>query len=147
MKKRIAFGCDHGGFAYKDEIINRLIKNGYTVIDCGTDSSASVDYPIYADKVCNAITEGNADLGILICGTGLGMSIAANKHAGIRASACENTFSARMTREHNDANVLCLGARVIGAGLCLDMVDLFVTTEFAGGRHQKRVDMLNALDA
>ena len=145
--KTIAFGCDHGGFDLKDIVINHLKEAGYTVIDCGCDSTASVDYPIYADKVCNTITEGKADLGILICGTGLGMSIAANKHAGIRASACENTFSARMTREHNDANILCLGARVIGAGLCLDMVDLFVTTEFAGGRHQKRVDMLNALDA
>ena len=144
--KTIAFGCDHGGFDLKATVINHLQAAGYTVIDCGCDSNASVDYPIYADKVCNAITEGKADLGILICGTGLGMSIAANKHAGIRASACENTFSARMTREHNDANVLCLGARVIGAGLCLDMVDLFVTTEFMGGRHQKRVDMLKALD-
>jgi ribose 5-phosphate isomerase B len=144
--KTIALGCDHGGFDLKATVINHLQEAGYTVIDYGCDSTASVDYPIYADKVCNAITEGKADLGILICGTGLGMSIAANKHAGIRASACENTFSARMTREHNDANILCLGARVIGAGLCLDMVDLFVTTEFAGGRHQKRVDMLNALD-
>ncbi|MGM9647819.1 MAG: ribose 5-phosphate isomerase B [Eubacteriales bacterium] len=145
--KTIAFGCDHGGFDLKAAVICHLQEAGYTVIDCGCDSTASVDYPIYADKVCKAITDGKADLGILICGTGLGMSIAANKHAGIRASACENTFSARMTREHNDANVLCMGARVIGVGLCLDMVDLFVTTEFAGGRHQKRVDMLNALDA
>lgn len=145
--KTIAFGCDHGGYELKAAVINHLREAGYQVIDCGCDSTASVDYPIYADKVCTAITEGKADLGILICGTGLGMSMAANKHAGIRAAACENTFSARMTREHNDANVLCMGARVIGAGLCLDMVDLFVTTEFAGGRHQKRVDMLNALDA
>ena len=144
--KTIAFGCDHGGFDLKATVINHLQAAGYTVIDCGCDSNASVDYPVYADKVCNAITEGKADLGILICGTGLGMSIAANKHAGIRASACENTFSARMTREHNDTNVLCLGARVIGAGLCLDMVDLFVTTEFIGAHHQKRVDMLKALD-
>lgn len=145
--KTIAFGCDHGGFAMKDAIISRLTEAGYTVVDCGCDSEASVDYPIYADKVCKAIIDKEADLGILVCGTGLGMSIAANKHSGIRASACENTFSARMTREHNDANILCLGARVIGVGLALDMVDLFVSTEFAGGRHQKRVDMLNALDA
>lgn len=144
--KTIAFGCDHGGFAMKYAVISHLQQAGYKVIDCGCDSTVSVDYPVYADKVCKAITDKKADLGILICGTGLGMSIAANKHKGIRAAACENTFSARMTREHNDANVLCLGARVIGAGLALDMVDLFVTTEFAGGRHQKRVDMMNALD-
>lgn len=145
--KTIAFGCDHGGFSMKQAVISHLQEAGYAVIDCGCDSTESVDYPVYAHKVCKAITNQEADLGILICGTGLGMSIAANKHKGIRASACENTFSARMTREHNDANVLCLGARVIGVGLALDMIDLFVATEFAGGRHQKRVDMMNALDA
>lgn len=146
MKKTIAFGCDHGGFAYKKDVIDRLIANGYTVIDCGTDSTASVDYPVFADKVCNEITVGNAQLGILICGTGIGMSIAANKHKGIRAACCENTFSARMTRIHNDSNVLCLGARVLGIELVHDMIDLFVTTEFEGGRHQNRVNMLNELD-
>lgn len=146
MKKTIAFGCDHGGFIYKKDIIERLISNGYTVIDCGTDSSASVDYPVFADKVCTEITSGNAQLGILICGTGIGMSIAANKHKGIRAACCENTFSARMTRHHNDSNVLCLGARVLGIELVHDMIDLFVTTEFEGGRHQNRVNMLNDLD-
>lgn len=146
MKKTIAFGCDHGGFAYKKDVIDRLIANGYAVIDCGTDSTASVDYPVYADKVCNEITSGNAQLGILICGTGVGMSIAANKHTGIRAACCENTFSARMTRMHNDSNVLCLGARVLGIELAHDMIDLFVTTEFEGGRHQNRVDMINELD-
>lgn len=146
MKKTIAFGCDHGGFIYKKDVIERLISNGYTVIDCGTDSSASVDYPVFADKVCTEITSGNAQLGILICGTGIGMSIAANKHKGIRAACCENTFSARMTRQHNDSNVLCLGARVLGIELVHDMIDLFLTTEFEGGRHQNRVNMLNDLD-
>lgn len=146
MSKTIAFGCDHGGFDYKKNVIDHLTSVGYTVIDCGCNSTESVDYPIYADAVCNTITEGKAELGILICGTGIGMSIAANKHKGIRAAACENTFSARATREHNNSNVLCLGARVIGVGLALDMIDLFVSTEFAGGRHQRRVDMLNALD-
>lgn len=146
MSKTIAFGCDHGGFDYKKSVIDHLNSLGYKVIDCGCNSAESVDYPIYADAVCNAISEKKADLGILICGTGIGMSIAANKHKGIRAAACENTFSARATREHNNSNVLCLGARVIGIGLALDMIDLFVTTEFAGGRHQPRVDMLNALD-
>ena len=146
MKKTIAFGCDHGGFAYKTDVIDRLISNGYTVIDCGTDSTESVDYPVFADKVCAEIAADRADLGILICGTGVGMSIAANKHSGIRAACCENTFSARMTRMHNDSNVLCLGARVLGIELVHDMIDLFVSTEFEGGRHQKRVDMLNDLD-
>lgn len=146
MKKTIAFGCDHGGFDYKKDVIDRLISKGYTVIDCGTDSNASVNYPVFADKVCNEITSGNADLGILICGTGIGMSMAANKHKGIRAACCENTFSARMTRMHNDANVLCLGARVLGIELAHDMIDLFITTEFEGGRHQNRVDMINELD-
>ena len=146
MIKKIAFGCDHGGFDYKEAVIKHLQDKGIEVIDCGCDSTASVDYPIYADKVCKEITDKNAELGILICGTGIGMSIAANKHKGIRAACCENTFSARMTRAHNDTNILCLGARVIGCGLALDMIDLFVETEFMGERHQKRVDMLNALD-
>ncbi len=146
MVKTVAFGCDHGGFDYKKAVIEHLKEKGIEVIDCGCDSTASVDYPVYADKVCREITSGNAELGILICGTGIGMSIAANKHKGIRAACCENTFSAKMTRAHNNSNILCLGARVIGYGLALDMVDLFVETEFEGARHQKRVDMLNGLD-
>ena len=146
MKKTIAFGCDHGGFIYKKEVIDRLISNGYTVVDCGTDSSASVDYPVFADKVCTEITSGNAQFGILICGTGIGMSIAANKHKGIRAACCENGYSARITRSHNDTNVLCLGARVLGIELVHEMIDLFLTTEFDGGHHQIRVNMLNDLD-
>ncbi len=144
--KIIALGCDHGGFDLKKCVMEHLSQAGYTVIDCGCNSRESVDYPVYADAVCKEITDGQADLGILICGTGLGMSIAANKHKGIRAAACENTFSARMTREHNNANILCLGARVIGPGLAMDMIDLFLTTEFAGGRHQRRVDMLSELE-
>ena len=116
------------------------------VLDMGPASADSCNYTVYAHAVCEAVTGGTASLGILICGTGIGMSMAANKHAGIRAAACENTFSARMTRMHNDANVLCLGARVIGYGLACDMVDLFVDTPFEGGRHQARVDDVNALD-
>ena len=100
----------------------------------------------YADKVCRAIQSGKCYRGILICGTGIGMSMAANKHAGIRAACCSDTFSARMTRAHNDANILCLGGRVVGFGLAVDMVELFLNTEFEGGRHQVRVDMLTALD-
>ena len=116
-------------------------------MDVGTNTSESCNYTVYADALCQAIAAGEADLGILVCGTGIGMSMAANKHKGIRAACCENTFSARMTRMHNDANVLCFGERVIGYGLACDMVDLFVDTPFEGGRHQARVDDLNALDA
>jgi len=148
MKKTIAFGCDHGGFAYKKDVIDRLIANGYTVIDCGTDSTASVDYPVYADKVCNEVTCGNAQLGILICGTGIGMSIAANKHKGIRAACCSDTFSARLTREHNNANVLCFGERVVGIGLALDLVDAFLEAEYMNsGNHVTRVAMLSEIES
>lgn len=146
MINTVAFGCDHGGFDYKDKVISHLKSKGINVIDCGTYSRESVDYPVYADKVCREITDKNADAGILICGTGIGMSIAANKHKGIRAACCENTYSAKMTRAHNDANVLCFGARVIGIEVALDMIDLFLSTEFMGAHHEKRVAMLNALD-
>ncbi len=146
MKKTVVIGCDHGGYELKLPILAYLSEEGYRVVDVGCDSTDSVDYPLYADKLCKVIADKDADVGILICGTGIGMSIAANKHAGIRAACCENTFSARMTRAHNDANVLCLGARVIGAGLAVDMVELFLNTDFLGGRHEKRVAMLNALD-
>ena len=144
--KKIAIGCDHAGFAIKGAVIDHIKSRGFEPVDVGTYSNDSCHYPTYASAVCEKILGGECELGILICGTGIGMSMAANKHVGIRAACCSDTFSARLTREHNDANVLCLGARVIGAGLCLDMVDLFVTTEFMGGRHQKRVDMLKALD-
>ncbi len=147
MKKTVVIGCDHGGYELKLPILAYLNEEGYKVIDVGCDSTDSVNYPVYADKLCKVISSGEAELGILICGTGVGMSMAANKHAGIRAACCENTFSARMTRAHNDANVLCLGARVLGAGLAVDMVELFLETEFLGGRHAKRVEMLNELDA
>ena len=110
--KTIAFACDHGGFLIKDAVINHLQKKGYEVIDFGTNSSDSVDYPVYAEPCCRSIVAGKADLGILICGTGIGMSIAANKIHGIRAACCGDTYSAAMTRNHNNANVLCLGARV-----------------------------------
>ena len=140
--KPIAVACDHGGYALKCEILKHLDQLGFPYHDLGTDSEASVDYPIYAKRVCREIQEGIADRGILICGTGIGMSIAANKQKGIRAACCSDTFSARFTRLHNDANVLCLGARVIGVGLALDLVDLYLNTEYEGGRHSKRVAML-----
>lgn len=144
--KKIVMGSDHAGFHLKQKVKAHLESRGIEVIDVGTDTTDSCNYTIYAHALCEAVTTGVAPLGILICGTGIGMSMAANKHPGIRAAACENTFSARMTRMHNDANVLCMGERVIGYGLACDMVDLFIDTPFEGGRHQARVDDLNALD-
>ena len=144
--KKIVIGCDHAGFQLKNQVIASLKEAGYDVADVGTYSEESCSYPAIAHELCTKIQSGERELGILICGTGIGMSMAANKHAGIRAAACENTFSARMTRMHNDANVLCLGERVIGYGLACDMVDLFIDTPFEGGRHQARVDDINALD-
>ena len=144
--KRIIMGSDHAGLGLKLKVKAHLESRGFEVMDVGTNTPESCNYTVYADALCKAITAGEADLGILVCGTGIGMSMAANKHPGIRAAACENTFSARMTRMHNDANVLCIGERVMGYGLACDMVDLFVDTPFEGGRHQARVDDLNALD-
>ena len=145
--KRIIMGSDHAGYNLKLKVKAHLEARGFEVVDVGTNTPESCNYTVYADALCKAIAAGEADLGILVCGTGIGMSIAANKHKGIRAACCENTFSARMTRMHNDANVLCIGERVMGYGLACDMVDLFVDTPFEGGRHQARVDALNALDA
>ena len=144
--KTIVMGSDHAGYNLKLKIKAHLESRGLEVLDVGTDTPESCNYTVYADALCKALTAGEAHLGILVCGTGIGMSIAANKHAGIRAACCENTFSARMTRMHNDANVLCLGERVLGYGLACDMVDLFLDTPFEGGRHQARVDDINALD-
>ncbi len=145
--QKIVIGSDHAGFALKQKVKEHLAARGFEVLDVGTDAAVSCNYTVYAHALCEAITSGEAPLGILICGTGIGMSMAANKHPGIRAAACENTFSARMTRMHNNANVLCLGERVIGYGLACDMVDLFIDTPFEGGRHQARVDDLNGFDA
>ena len=144
--KKIIMGSDHAGYNLKQKVKAHLEARGIEVIDMGTDAPESCNYTVFAHALCEAVTGGVAPLGILICGTGIGMSMAANKHAGIRAAACENTFSARMTRMHNNANVLCLGERVIGYGLACDMVDLFIDTPFEGGRHQARVDDINALD-
>ncbi len=139
---KIIIGCDHGGFELKNEVIAHLTKRGIEVTDVGIYSTDSCNYPDYARAVCQRIQSGEFERGILVCGTGIGMSIAANKHNSIRAACCSDTFSARMTRLHNNANVLCFGGRVVGAGLACDMVDLFIDTEFEGGRHQTRVDLL-----
>ena len=142
----IAIGSDHGGYLLKEEIKKHLKEKGYEFKDFGTDSTASCDYPVYAEKVCRAVQSGECEKGILICGTGIGMSMCANKCKGIRAAVCGDHFSAEFTRKHNNANVLCLGARVIGAGVAMQLVDVFLTTEYEGGRHEKRVEMMMQLE-
>lgn len=143
---KIALGADHGGFELKNEIRTHLESQGIEVLDLGTNSKDSVDYPKFGFLVGDAVTSGNADLGIVVCGTGLGISIAANKVSGIRAVVCTETYSARMAREHNNANILALGGRVTGVGLALDIVDIFLKTPFAGGRHARRIDLITSLE-
>lgn len=139
---RIAIGADHGGYEYKEQIVSHLKEKGYECVDVGTYSTDSCDYPVIARAVTTKITTGEADRGILICGTGIGMSIVANKVKGIRAALCGDTFSARASRAHNNSNVLCLGERVIGINLAMDIVDIWLESKFEGGRHQRRVDMM-----
>ncbi len=139
---KIAIGSDHGGYEYKEQIVSHLKEKGYECVDVGTYSTDSCDYPVIARAVTTKITTGEADRGILICGTGIGMSIVANKVKGIRAALCGDTFSARASRAHNNSNVLCLGERVIGINLAMDIVDIWLESKFEGGRHQRRVDMM-----
>ena len=139
---KLAIGCDHGGFELKEEIVKHLKDRGFDVKDFGIYECKSVNYPEIAFKVADSIASGETERGILVCGTGIGMSLAANKVKGIRAAVCSDHFSAKYTRLHNDANILCLGGRVVGAGVALEMVDLFVDTEFEGGRHAARVQMI-----
>lgn len=146
MSKTIVIGCDHGGPELKNEIVDYLRDKGFAVIDCGIEPGEKVDYPVMACKVTKYITEGEADLGILICGTGIGMSMAANKIKGIRAAACSEVYSAKFTRLHNNANVLCFGARVIGPETAKMLVDAFVDTDFEGGRHERRVNLITAIE-
>ncbi len=145
-QKPIALGCDHGAYLLKEKVKEHLTARGIPFVDYGTDGTASVHYPIYAHAVCEAIQKGESDFGVLLCSTGIGMSMAANKHRGIRAALCADTYSARFTRMHNNANVLCLGALTTGAGLALDILDAFLANEFEGGRHQTRVDMVMAFE-
>lgn len=137
----IIIGSDHGGFGLKGEIIEHLKKLGYEISDLGCFSAESCDYPPIAKAVAKEVLATQSK-GILVCGTGIGMSITANRFDGIRASHCTDTFTARMTRMHNDSNILCLGERITGTGLALDIVDIWLKTEFEGGRHQKRIDMI-----
>lgn len=143
---RIAIGSDHAGFHLKTELLEQLRQDGFQLDDLGTFSTDSCDYPDTAKHVADGVSAGRYQLGILICGTGLGMSMAANKVAGVRAAVCAETFSARMARAHNDANILCMGARVIGGGLAYDIARTFLTADFEGGRHQRRVDKLTAME-
>lgn len=147
MKRILHIGADSAGYELKELIKKHLTEAGYEIVDHGCDSTASCHYPEFAAKVCESM---QADLegafGILVCGTGIGMSMSANKHRGIRAAVCSDTFSARMTRMHNDANVICIGARVIGSHLALDIVDAFLGAKYEGGRHAIRVGMINSFD-
>lgn len=140
----IAIGCDHGGFQYKQEIIKHLQARGIEVKDCGCYDESSCDYPVYAKAVTDEVAGGSCELGILICGTGIGMSMAANKMQGIRAALCSDCFSAQATREHNNANVLCMGARTIGVGLAIMIADIFIDTPFSNDeRHIRRISMFS----
>ncbi len=142
----IAIGSDHGGVNLKETIKNLLEKRGIEYKDFGTYSSDSCDYPDIAEKVCAAVTSNECTEGILICGTGIGMSMAANKIKGIRAAHLTDTYSARMTREHNNANVICLGERITGCDLAVDIVNSYLDAKFQGGRHQTRIDKVMALE-
>ena len=138
---KIIIGSDHGGFNLKTTIVKNLESNGIEVVDLGCHTPESCDYPLIAQAVAKEVLATGAR-GILVCGTGIGVSIAANRFNGIRASHCTDTFTARMTRMHNDSNILCLGERITGSGLALDIVDIWLNTPFEGGRHQKRIDMI-----
>ena len=142
----IALGADHAGFSLKEELKSWLIGRGYEVVDCGTQSSESVDYPDYAAAVAGAVTAGKAGRGVLVCGSGIGMAIAANKVPSIRAAACTDAYTARLSREHNDTNVLTLGARITARDSAIEILEAWLAAAFAGGRHAQRVDKLAAIE-
>ena len=144
---KIALGSDHAGYQLKETIKLWLGENGYGIIDMGTHDESSCDYPDYGKAVGLAVASGEADRGIVVCGTGIGISLAANKVKGIRAALCSEAYSAQMSRLHNDANVLAMGQRVVGPGLALYIVEVWLGTEFEGGRHQARVDKLMAIES
>ena len=142
---KIAIGCDHGGYALKLAVKKHLEEKGYEVVDYGCKSTESVDYPVYGEKVGRAVAGGECELGVLICGTGIGISLAANRVKGVRAAVCSEPYSAEMTRRHNNANIIAFGARVVGEGTAMTIVDAFLGAQFEGGRHARRVDMLEAI--
>jgi ribose 5-phosphate isomerase B len=144
---KLAIGCDHGGWELKQEILGFLKPIGnIEVTDVGPSAKDSVDYPDFGGRVAEAVSTGSMDRGILICGTGIGMSIVANRYPGIRAALCHDHFTAQMSREHNDANILVMGERVIGKGVALEIVKTWLETEFAGGRHQNRLNKIQAIE-
>ena len=144
--KKIVMASDHAGFDLKNTLVEQLKNDGYDVEDAGTYSKDSCDYPVFAEKACRYRLDGKAELCILVCGTGIGMSMAANKVKGIRAACCSDTYSAKYTRLHNDANVLCMGARVVGEGLAYEIAKVFLETEFEGGKHLRRINMISDLE-
>lgn len=143
----IAIGCDHAGLELKNEVIKFLEESGISYEDVGTYTKDSCDYPVFAEKVARAVQSGKAEKGILICGTGLGMSYAANKVKGIRAACLSDSASARLARQHNDANVLCFGQNIVGKAVALELVKIFLETEFEGGRHERRVALIDEIKA
>ena len=143
---KLAIGSDHGGFRLKETIKTYLLAHDYEVTDFGTESEDSCDYPDFALPVAEAVAKGEYDRGILICGTGIGIGIVANKVKGVRAALCHDTFSAEACRNHNDANILTMGERIVGEGLALKIVETFLNSDFEGGRHQRRVDKIKALE-
>ena len=144
MKEKILIASDHGGFELKEKIKQYLIEKNYDVLDLGTNSNSSCDYPVFAKKLCKEVLNTTTK-GILVCGTGLGMQISANRFKGIRAVCVSDTFSAKMSRAHNNSNVLCLGGRVLGVGLAKEILDAWLNTEFENGRHQERIDLIDEL--
>ena len=143
---KIAIGCDHGGYLLKQDILIWLEEHDYEFEDFGCYNTESVDYPVYGEKVARAVASGECDKGIVICTTGIGISMSANKVKGIRCALCGDSYSAEMTRRHNDANVLAMGAGIIGPNLAKKITEVFLTTEFEGGRHERRVNKMMALE-
>lgn len=143
---KIGIGNDHAAVEMKFEIVKYLEESGYEVVNFGTDTNDSCDYPVYGEKVARAVANGEVDRGILICGTGVGISLAANKVKGIRAAVCSESVTARFSRLHNDANILAFGARIVGVETAKDMVNVWLNTEFEGGRHQRRVDLIMKIE-
>lgn len=142
---KLAIGSDHGGYELKKAVIAHLTENGYECVDYGCDSPERCDYPVYGERVARAVAGGTCELGVLICGTGIGISLAANRVPGIRAAVCSEPYSAKLTREHNNANIIAFGARVVGEGTAMMIVDAFLNAEFQGGRHAERVAMLDEI--
>lgn len=143
---KVAIGCDHGGFVLKESVVGTLKRLGANVVDLGCYDVSSVDYPLYGEKVAKAVASGECDLGVVMCGTGIGISIAANKVKGVRAAVVTNTYMAKLTKNHNNANIIALGGRVITPAEAEQIVEAWYTAEYEGGRHQRRLDMISAIE-